>query len=127
MRRRDCDYPRTLYRSRNGMILGVCKGIADHLDFPVFWMRVLTLVLLFFTGIFPVVVLYFLAGILMKPEPVLPLEDDFDKEFYHSYVSSRPMALHRLKRTFDSLDRRIRRMEDIVTAKDYDWEHRLNQ
>jgi phage shock protein C len=36
------------------------------------------------------------------------------------------MALHRLKKTFDSLDRRIQRMEGIVTAKEYDWDRRLN-
>ena len=127
MRRRYCDHQTTLYRSRDGLILGVCKGIAEHLEFPVFWLRVITLFLFFFSGFVPIVVLYLLAAILMKPEPVIPFEDDYDQEFYHSYVSSRPMALHRLKRTFDSLDRRIRRMEDIVTAKDYDWEHRLNQ
>jgi phage shock protein C len=37
------------------------------------------------------------------------------------------MALHRLKKTYDNLDRRIRRMEDIVTAKDYDWDYRLRE
>jgi phage shock protein C len=36
------------------------------------------------------------------------------------------MAIRRLKRTFDNLDRRIRRIEDIVTARDYEWEQRLN-
>ncbi|HHP7233096.1 MAG TPA: PspC domain-containing protein, partial [Desulfobacterales bacterium] len=33
------DYQRGLYRSRNGVILGVCRGIADHFDFSVFWIR----------------------------------------------------------------------------------------
>jgi len=37
------------------------------------------------------------------------------------------MALHRLKRTFDNLDRRIQRIESIVTARDYDWERRLRE
>jgi phage shock protein C len=36
------------------------------------------------------------------------------------------MATQRLKRMFDNLDRRIRRMEDTVTARDYDWDRRLN-
>lgn len=118
---------RTLYRSRSGIICGVCKGIAEHLDFPVFWLRVIALVVLFTAGIFPPVLLYFLAAIFMKPEPVIPFSDVEDQEFYNSYVSSRSMALHRVKKTYDNLDRRIRRIEDIVTAKDYDWETRLHE
>ena len=62
----------------------------------------------------------------MKPEPVLPLQSDEDSEFYNSYTSSRSMALNRLKRTYDSLDRRLQRMENVVTSKEYDWDRRLN-
>jgi len=115
-----------LYRSRSGLIFGVCKGIADYLDVSVFWTRVIVVVATLFTGIWPIPVLYVVAALLMKPEPVLPLETESDREFYNSYISSRTMALHRLKRTFDSLDRRLRRMESIVTAREYDWERRLN-
>src|SRR5713101_596220 len=111
-----------LYRSRSGKILGVCKGIAEYFDFPVFWMRVIAIVLLFVSGVWPMVIVYFVAALLMKPEPVLPLETEGEQEFYNSYASSRRMALHRLKRTYDNLDRRIRRMEDIVTDREYDWE-----
>ena len=71
--------------------------------------------------------LFWLAsGMVMKPEPVLPLESEEDEEFYHSYSGSRSMALHRLKRTFDNLDRRIQRLENTVTTRDFDWEERLN-
>ncbi len=115
-----------LYRSRHGIVLGVCKGIAEFLDFSEFWTRVIVLSLLIFTGIWPVVGLYFLAALLMKPEPVLPLKSEEDQEFYNSYVNSRGMALRRLKRASDALDRRIQRMEDIVTAREFDWERRLN-
>jgi len=118
---------KTLYRSRDGMILGVCKGIGEYLDFSVFWVRVIAVVALISTVFWPVTGLYFLAALLMKPEPVLPLKTDADEEFYHSYSTSRSMALRRLKRTFDNIDRRIRRMESIVTARDYDWENRFNE
>ena len=118
---------KTLYRSRNGVILGVCRGIGEYLDFSVFWLRVIALVVLFMGGIFPPTVVYFIAAILMKPEPVIPFSGVSDQEFYHSYVGSRSMALDRLRRTFDNLDRRVRRIENIVTARDYDWETRLNE
>lgn len=116
-----------LYRSRSGKILGVCKGLAEYFDFPVFWMRVIALVLLVSSGIWPLVIVYFVAALLMKPEPVLPLETEGEQEFYNSYANSRRMALHRLKRTYDNLDRRIQRIESIVTAPEYDWERRLNE
>jgi len=31
-----------------------------------------------------------------------------------------------MRRTFENLDRRIQRIESIVTARDYDWDARLN-
>lgn len=116
-----------LYRSRDGAIFGVCKGVANYMDVSVFWMRALLVFIFFISGIWPVVLLYILAALLMKPEPVLPLKTEEDYEFYNSYVSSRSAALHRLKRTYDNLERRIRRMEDIVTNREYDWERRLGE
>jgi len=118
---------RQLYRSRSGLVFGVCRGVADYLDVSVFWLRIITLVGFLFTGLWPVGILYVLGALLMKPEPILPLESDEDREFYNTYTSSRTMALQRLKRTYDSLDRRIQRIENIVTARDYDWDRRLNE
>ena len=51
--------------------------------------------LLIFSGVWPVVILYFVAALLMKPEPVLPLKTEGEQEFYNSYANSRRMALHR--------------------------------
>lgn len=113
-----------LYRSRDGVIFGVCAGVAQYLDISIGWTRVLAVVATIFTGWF--VGLYVLAALLMKPEPVVPFREESDMEFYDSFVNSRSMGLHRLKRTFEALERRIGRMEGIVTARDYDWEQRLN-
>jgi phage shock protein C len=118
---------RPLYRSREGRLFGVCKGFADYLEFPVTWLRILTVLAAIFLGIWPVVIAYIVAALVMKPEPVVPFQEDSEQEFYNSYVSSRSMALSRLKRTYDNLERRIRRIETMVTARDYDWERRLNE
>ena len=119
------EYGVTLYRSRCGMICGVCAGVANYYHFSTFWMRVLFVFAL--TVFWPGVFLYFIAAMVMKVEPVLPLESEEDEEFYHSYSGSRSMALQRLKRTFESLDRRIQRIETTVTTRDFDWEERLNR
>ena len=120
-------YRNGIYRSRNGAILGVCKGLAEHFDFSVFWTRVIALILLFVAGFLPAIGLYLLAALLMKPEPVIPIHDAAEKEFYDSYANSRHGAVQRLKRRYENLQRRIQRMEHIVTSAEYDWENRLNR
>ena len=62
-------YRAGLYRSRDGMLLGVCRGIADYFDLSVFWLRAITVGTFILTGFFPVVFLYILAALLMKREP----------------------------------------------------------
>jgi phage shock protein C len=115
-----------LYRSRNGVVLGVCRGIAEYFDFSVFWTRTIVLIVLFFSGFWPIIALYFIAALLMKPEPVIPIESDDQQEFYNSYMYSRKGAIDRLKRRYENLERRIQRMEHTVTAKDFDWDRKLN-
>ena len=114
-----------LYRSRNGIILGVCRGTAEYFDFSVFWTRAIAVTLLFLTGLWPVTGLYFLAALLMKPEPVLPIMGEDERDFYHSYLHSRKTAVARLKRRYENLERRIQRMEDKVTSREFDWELRM--
>ena len=116
---------RRFYRSRRGVLLGVCRGLADHFEISAFWVRVGAIALLMVSGVWPAVLGYVIAGLLLRPEPVLPLSSDSVAEFYNSYADSRPLAIRRLKRTYDDLARRIRRVEDIVTSRDFDWERRL--
>jgi phage shock protein C len=115
-----------LYRSRRGVILGVCRGLAEYFNFSLFWTRTLALIFLLVSGLWPAVGLYFIAALLMKPEPVIPIQTAAEQEFYDSYTQSRHGAVERLKRRFQNLERRIQRMEDIVTSREFDWENRLN-
>ena len=125
MRRFENIFRGGLYRSRHGVIMGVCKGIADYFDFSVFWTRAITLLLFLLTGFWPMGVIYFVAALIMKPEPTLPLHANGEKDFYDSYVHSRRTAVERLMRRYENLNRRIQRMEHVVTSKEYDWDHRL--
>lgn len=115
-----------LYRSRDGVVFGVCRGLANYLEMNVTALRVIVVVATIMTGIWAGIIAYVVAALLMKLEPVVPLETEEDAEFYNSFTGSRQMALHRLKRTYENLDRRIQRIEGIVTARDYDWDRRLH-
>ena len=116
-----------IYRSRNGAIFGVCRGLAEHFDFSVFWARTIAVIFLFVSGFWPAIGLYLIATLLMKPAPVIPLETEDEQEFYDSYANSRHLAAHRLKRRYENLERRIRRMEDIVTKREFDWDEKLSK
>ena len=116
-----------VYRSRNGVIFGVCRGLADHFDFSVLWARVIAVIFLLVSGFWPAIGLYLIATLLMKPAPVVPLKTEAEQEFYDSYTHSRRMAARRLKRRSQNLERRLERMEHTVTTREFDWESKLEK
>ena len=118
--------PSGIYRSRKGVIFGVCRGVAEHFDFSILWARIIAIIFLLVTGFWPAIGIYLIATLLMKPEPVIPIKTEAEQEFYDSYANSRHLAARRIKRRYENLERRIRRMEHIVTAREFDWEDKLN-
>ncbi len=116
-----------VYRSRKGVIFGVCRGLAEQFDFSIFWARAIAIIFLFVSGFWPAIGLYLIVALLMKPEPVVPIQTEAEQEFYDSYTHSRHMAAQRLKRRFDSLERRLQRMEHIVTTREFDWENKIQK
>lgn len=117
--------PSGLYRSRSGLILGVCKGLANYFDLSLTWVRVIAVLALIFTGFWPVGMIYLVAALIMKPEPVITPADDTEEEFYSSYASSRTMAVNRLKNTYQSLERRLQRLEHTVTSREFNWQRKV--
>ena len=116
-----------IYRSRNGVIFGVCRGLAEHFNFSILWARVIAIIFLLVTGFWPVIGIYLIAALLMKPAPVIPIKTEAEQEFYDSYANSRHLAARRIKRRYENLERRIRRMEHIVTTREFDWEEKLSK
>ena len=124
----DYDYRRNkgFYRSRHGLIMGVCEGISDYFEIPLFWVRFVFVVMLFFSGLWPIIGIYIIASFIMNPKPAAPLETEDEKDFYDTYVNSREGAIRTLKNRFEALERRIRRMEDAVTAREFEWDRKFN-
>lgn len=117
---------RGIYRARNGVIMGVCRGIADYFDIPVTWVRLACVVILFFSGLWPMIGIYIIASFIMKPRPVKPIETEDEKDFYDNYINSRQGAIRTLKTRFSALERRIRRIEDSVTTREFEWDRKFN-
>lgn len=115
---------RKLYRSPNGIILGVCAGIADYFDMAPWGIRVI-FILLMFTGItIPfLIILYIVLGLTIKMRP-----DAYDAGDRRGATSSqgapypREEAVGRLRQRFESLDERLQRLETIVTNPSFGLE-----
>ena len=127
MRNRRIKRSNGLYRSRHGVLLGVCRGVADYFDLNVVWIRILVVALLIVTGLWPMAGIYLIAALMMKPAPVRPISSDDEREFYHSYVHSPEGAAQRIRRRARDLERRIRRLEDSVTSREFDWDRRIRE
>lgn len=100
------------YRSRSGLIFGVCAGLAEYFDMSVFWTRVLTFVTFVLTGFWPVGAIYLVLALLLKKSP-------------WTGCDGAPPPRSTPKRS-GNLDERIRNLEDIVTRRSADWDSRLH-
>jgi phage shock protein C len=116
-----------LYRSRKGVILGVAKGLALSANLPVWVVRVAFIFTGLITQVIPVVVLYIVLAVLLKPEPVLHFQTAEEKEFYNSYSTDRRSAIERMRSILVRLEKRVQRLENAVTDSEKDWDRRFFQ
>jgi phage shock protein C len=106
--------PRKLYRSSTDRIVaGVCGGIAAHFDVAPWGVRLVWVLLTIFA--WPLMlVAYITMAFALKPAPV---------EFMSGVELRTPAdVLGSLYDRFESLDRRIRRMESVVTRPSFGLE-----
>ncbi len=136
-------FRRQFYRSSNGKVLGVFSGIAESRGLCVRKVRWMGMAILLFLSMFVVDAhgiktialvcgfFYLLAALLMQsprtagngslPPPVRPVPGP---------GGAVPMGglrpdFAQIDRQLDGLNRRIQRMETIVTDRRYDWERRM--
>ncbi|MDA3810717.1 MAG: PspC domain-containing protein [Spirochaetaceae bacterium] len=113
-----CERTKKFYKSRNGMIFGVCQGIADWKGINVGYIRLTLVILTIFTGFFPFGLLYLMAAFFLPVEPV------YRKR--HSYTrSSVKRGFYDMKQEFDDLASRFNGMERDSTHKERDWDSRF--
>ena len=130
----DSNKSNRLYRSRNGMIFGVCQGIADWRDLPVGYIRLGVIIAFTMTGFFPVGVLYLAAGFFLPVEPREGKSDYYERNArgrrHYRRESrkekSRGFSFDDIKEEFDDLSSRVNKMEEEVIDKEKDWEKRFN-
>ncbi len=61
-----------LYRSKTDkMVAGICGGLAEYLNIDVTVLRLLWILIVIFTGIFPGVIVYILAIFVVPEKPTV--------------------------------------------------------
>jgi len=106
-----------LYRSRSGIVFGVCKGIADWSGMSVALVRIIWVVLMASTGFFPFGVLYLLMAYFLPEKPLY--EDDRQEERmrYAGFCS------YTVREQYDSFRDRYRNTGDF---REKDWDRRFS-
>lgn len=112
-------FDRRFVRSSDRRVLGgVCAGLSDYFGFN----RTVTRVLAFIGFLMnpPLAALAYIAVVLLVPaRPTAPADTRLDPEFRRSLRSSPGRTMSDVRRRFQSLDRRLARLEKYVTSSRY--------
>ncbi|MBI6550352.1 envelope stress response membrane protein PspC [Xenorhabdus lircayensis] len=115
-------YRRKLYRlPEQGMVKGVCAGLANYFDVPVPLIRTITVLSLFF-GLFGITVLaYIILTFVMDPAPEGYLEEGKERE------PSAKKMLDEVDYQLRAGEARLRQMERYITSETYSVRSRFRQ
>ena len=107
------------FRSRKGVFLGVVRGLADHWGMSPLALRVIVIALSLFLAFWPIVISYFIAAIIMPTQPLnLPLSER-EREMTLLGRADPKTLVDSLVSRADGIERKIRRLEDIITSKKF--------
>ena len=108
--------PNGWYRSEEGVFLGLCKGLAEWRDLPVFWVRFAFIILSVITGLFPIAVIAYIVMSFIIPKA--------PEKAFQSPPTLAP-KIKSVKQMLEALERRTRRVEEAVVNRENDWDRRF--
>jgi phage shock protein C len=115
-----------LYRSNNGLIFGVCGGIAEHFDLPAWAVRLICAILMLLLLPPAGLVIYVVLGFILPKRPAHSPAGGPDEAFWDECGAFSTEALQRLQKRFEAIDRRLQRMESIVTKPGFGLEDEIS-
>lgn len=114
-----------LYKdTRNAKLMGVCAGLADYLNVKPLLVRVVFVItaIFWFSILIPI---YFIVGFILDPKPDGLYKDAQEEEFWKT-ARNRPHATETgMRSRFRDIDRRMQRLESLLTSKRYRLEREL--
>lgn len=110
---------RGFYRNTDKAKLGgVCAGLAEYFGFNLCVTRCLVIIAFFVA--MPVTIVAYLAAVLLIPARSARHDGPADPAFRRAVRSSPAKTADDIRRRFQSLDRRLARMEKYVTSSRYE-------
>lgn len=111
--------PRRFYRNADKAIFGgVCAGVADYFGFNLRVTRILAIVSFFMA--MPMTVLGYIGTVLLVPaKSTNSRASVVDPEFRRAVRASPQQTMTDVRRRFQSLDRRLAKLEKYVTSSRY--------
>jgi len=119
--------PRRLFRDRdNGMVAGVCAGIADYFGFNLRATRLLALISLLMA--MPVTLVVYFATVLLVPAAPDPTRQAaYDPEFRRAVRSDPAKTVNDVRRRYQALEGRLARLERYVTSSRFELDQEFRK
>ncbi len=109
---------RRFYRNSDKAKLGgVCAGLADYFGFNLKVTRLLAVIA--FCVAMPITIATYLAVVFLVPAAPSRPSESVDPEFRKALRSSPTQTVSNVRRRYQSLDRRLARLEKYVTSSRY--------
>lgn len=99
-----------------GMIKGVCAGIARYLGVPVLLIRIIAILALFLGLFLFTVIAYFLLALILKPAP---------SRYFASMTHTPREVITQVNAQFNRQEQRLQRIERYVTSDTFNVQQRF--
>lgn len=113
------------FRAKDGVIFGVAKGLADYFGWSVGLVRLIFILATVFLFFWPTIILYLVAALIMSPAPDGRLDSQEERDIWLRAQLDPGGTIDQLSKRAGSLEKRLRRMEDYITSKEYSWSRRM--
>lgn len=116
-----------LYKIPNeGRCMGVCAGVADYFDMKPKFVRIMFIIAMIFTGIWPLLFVYFVLGFALDAKPGDLYNDEEEEQFWKQTRKAPDYTAAEMRQRFRDMERRTADMEAYMTSKRYKLERELN-
>lgn len=113
------EHDRVYRDTERGWIAGVCAGIADYIGTEPALVRLAAVLCLVFFFV-PVLVAYAVFAIVLKRKPPALFASPTEETFWRRARTEPGEVLHGLGSRFRAIDKRLGRMETLVTSDEFD-------
>ncbi len=113
------------FKANDGLIFGVCKGLADYYGWSVGLVRLIVVLASIFLFFWPTVIIYLVAALLMSPAPTEKLGTQEERDIWLKTQMDPDAAMEQLARRAGGVEKRLRRLEDYVTSREFAWQRKM--